>query len=498
MIWITVVFGILVTVTYFASDKKSGVDQYSWERHAGFLKLRKWRAFPLKLDNNFLAETCYSGYPQFFIYLYAVIGSLGKIWAGRFLYMVCLTAGYIALGMPGTFDVKRGLFALVAICSSPLIVSINRQILPRYLGDLLVSSALGLVLLGSYSFNKGFLILTVISYIVLGLHKMSLQLLAYGVAVALPVALGVGALIPLGAFVTAAVVYVLIFPGKDFAVYQFSEHFEILRFWKRNIIGLGSKVFAYNEEREKNFLGNVRRKLWERILLAVTPLVLLGLSMFEEKMVPLLTDSDVVSGEGIEGIVRLGIAVSLIILLSVVCTTKRYAHFGSGLFYLTVPYILGVTLLTKSGLVGINGLCILIVLNSSILLMEIRKNFKEKVSCVLEDSGLISVCRVLALNHKVEKVGIFPFNLADKLEFTLKSKKVLWGAHGCGGWRELEDIFPVMRLTSKEFMSRFDLDAFVVHKSELQGFEKWVGNDFSSYYQRVEADKTGEFSLFLR
>ena len=490
--------GYTIIAAYFATDRGAAVDQYSWERHAKFLRLRNLRAFPLVLDNQFLLESNKSGYPQFFIYLYSLVGSISNFWFGKCLYMLIL-ASIFTLNLGIYENIEANLLIILAICSSPIVISVNRQILPRFIGDLAVATFILRGINGGANPIENWLVCFALCYLVFGIHKMSLQLLIFSVLVVSPITQGVEAINQLSAFSIAGLFYIFIFPGYNFARYQFEEHRNILMFWKTNIDKIGASVFG----RQSYGLNNPRRRL--RLLIlgrlpfvilpALITIICLKLSVKWVNFIPVVSIFG--SAEETLMISHYFYILVVIILGSIICTTRRFAHYGSGLFYLTVPYLVGVVSMSILVPEQITALRILSSINILVLSWLIAKNITNRRESQ-ENSEFYEVCNTLNGLAHLERLAVFPYNWSDRLGSLVSDKKILWGAHGCGGWQGLENVFPVMRLTIKELLDKYCLEAIVVHRTEWKSFEDWGDKILYEKFMLLDNNLTSSFRIYIK
>ena len=492
------VFGFLLVATYFATDHGVAVDQFSWERHVRFLRLRGFRAFPLVLDNQFLLESDRSGYPQFFIFLYALVGRLGRFWYGKYLYMLSLT-GIFAAGVSSNTDFRHGLLLVLAICSSPLVLAVNRQVLPRFIGDLAVATFILNNFIGEVGLFENWLISVSLCYLVFGIHKMSLQLLIFCTAAVLPIIQGEQALVPFTAFCTAGVLYCFIFPGYSFAKYQFSEHRNILLFWKRNIDFLGASVFGNAVRALRPSRRRIRLLVLNRAALVLLPAVvsLWYLISFEDLSRLVYVQSTYLDDKAASLWMRYILAVTIILIGSIGCTTKRFSHYGSAVFYLTAPYIVGVVVIDLVVPDQTSALVTVSIINMAMVSSLVARNLVKELRNE-EVYEFEAVCETLSGLPQIEHIAAFPYTWSDRIADRLCDRKILWGAHGCGGWHELTDVFPVMRLNIQDLLHRFPLDAFVIHHDEWDSFKDWGGSILSHKYLLLETDSLSHFRVYVK
>jgi hypothetical protein len=495
----TLLIGFTIIAAYFATDQGNAVDQYSWERHARFLKLRNYKAFPLVLDNQFLLETDRSGYPQFFIYLYSLIDSAGKTWIGKYLYMLILAGVFSVLS--GTSEtIQQSLLIVLAICSSPLVIAVNRQVLPRFIGDLCVASFIVSNLYAKGGPVASWLLYFGLCYLIIGLHKMSLQLLFFSAFFVLPICNFTGVLSPISALCVAFLVYLFVFPGYAFARYQFEEHKNILMFWKRNIDFLGSRVFLSRPQELRPQRYRIRALILSRSLLVILPIVITLISLIGYKGIAYhLSDELFSRGAEVKVLVgRFALSVILILLASITCTTKRFSHYGSGLFYLTVPYIVGVEMMSIVDPERVTALENLCFVNLCMICGLVATNRFNAGVDNESDDDFNELCKVINSCPKLERLAIFPYTWSDRLGTNAKGRKILWGAHGCGGWQELNNVFPVMRLSIEELIERYRLDAFVVHRSEWDSFNDWGAGYLAQFFILPSNRSFSSFRLYIK
>ena len=494
----TLLLGFLIIAAYFATDYGAAVDQFSWERHAKFLKLRNFRAFPLVLDNQFVLESDKSGYPQFFIYIYSLVGEIGRFWLGKYLYMLVLAIIY-SFTRGSSENIEHSLLLVLAICSSPLVVAVNRQILPRFIGDLAVATFILNGLIGDSGQINNWLICFSLCYLVFGIHKMSLQLLVFSVFVIAPLTQGLGAIWQFSAFCCAGLIYTFVFPGYSFASYQFEEHKNILMFWKKNIDILGASVFGSKNQSLHHPRHRIRLLICYRLPLVLLPAIItlffLGINVKWVNLFPVVgfyesTQETLIFFQYI-------LTAIAIIFFSITCTTKRFAHFGSGLFYLTVPYIIGVVVMSMMVPDKFEALRALCLSNISIIFCLVAKNITSTRGGQ-EIGEFEKVCEILNGLPKLERLAVFPYTWSDRLGSLVHGKKVLWGAHGCGGWEELDSVFPIMKLSIHELLGKYKLEAIVVHCSEWDAFDEWSADSLTNTFALTDDPSFSSFRLYIK
>lgn len=492
MIYLLLFITLVLSSLYLVSQNNQQVDRFSWDRHAYFLRLRGYQAFPLRLDNQFCLESSESYYPQFFIYLYSFFGQYLSLFKyGTFIYTFFLTSIFIfGLSIFSSFNPLSAALTFTIVLSSPLVLSVNRQILPRYLGDLLISF-LYLCCVMSDSSVLLFACSFIVSYIVIGLHKMSLQLLIFFLLSSF-VLIPAQSIYSFLGFLSAISVFSFIFPGYNYASKQFTEHFAILAFWRKNISRLGTPIFNSSGSHSSS-LTSIRNQFFVRNVLFFLPLLFISnfdpLSITYDPGPSFATQILSPSPSNSQSLFLLSP-----LIFSFFTILPWSSFLGSALFYMTVPYIsFSAYSIFKwnSSAASLAPFYFIIALN--LLVLFVYFLFSNKTSTVhfKQDAIVEYLSSYLSCS-----IAVFPYNYADKYASLLSSHRFLWGAHGAGGWDLLGQVFPNMRLTYDQLVETHNIKFFIVNDSLNDSFCLWFQNSDPSAWPHLVLRNSSGFSLY--
>jgi hypothetical protein len=442
--------GVWARVVIGREASNSAVDGHYWRVAANAYRVQ--RRLPVRIMGKYLMEDETQAYPPFFgFFLGRICDSSVLGWVAQVLELLELAVLWWLLRSLGTAS-SMALVALSCYVAAPVLVVYNAQVTSRILGELFLFTAMALQIAATKFSVSPCLECAywMASLILLGLvvatHKMTLQLHLF----LLPLwwwALGAWQ-VPMatlcGIFLYVAVV------GREFALYQFRAHLEIVHFWHRHWRDLGGHQFdlspIYGDpcgDRSACFHVPGWRGVLKhaRLLVSYAPMNLAVLP------------GSIIAGAWppVWVLVWLGGVYAFALATLFVAKLKC---FGGGHLYVFNAVVVGAVYISHFPATDavLSVLAVGVGMNVISLILA-RRIVRARPTARHEDfAGVIAHLQQLPRS----RIAVFPLQSAEAVAGETQHS-VLWGGHG-SGFHMLEGFYPILTRRLEVFFSRYDIN----------------------------------------